>query len=119
MAKSFDELARKTMSQAALRRADARAREILAELLLSELRQATGASQKELAARLGIKQPTLARMERQDDIQVGTLKRIVAALGGQLEITAKFPKGRVSIRPFGIRSGKRRTRGEVRDLALA
>ena len=117
MAKSFDELARKTMSKPALRKAEERAREILAEMLLSEIRQAAGATQKQLAARLGIKQPTLARMERQGDIQVGTLQRIVAALGGKLEITAKFPKGRVAIRPFGTQ-GRRKGRSAAGDLEL-
>ncbi len=105
------------MSKAALRKAKERSQEILAELLLSELRHATGASQKELAARLGIKQPTLARMERQSDIQVGTLQRIVAALGGKLQITAKFPKGRVVIRQF--QPGRpRKTRAHLHDLQL-
>lgn len=100
MAKSFDELAKKTMNKAARDRADKRAREIMAELLLSELREAVGPTQKELAERLGIAQPTLSRLEKQTDMQVTTLQRLVEALGGELEIVARFPKGKVSIRQF-------------------
>jgi hypothetical protein len=58
-------------------------------------------------------------MERQDAIQIGTLKRIVAALGGELEITAKFAKGRVAIRPFGAGWGRGREAPAARNLDLA
>jgi hypothetical protein len=33
-------------------------------------------------------------------MQIGTLQRIVEALGGELEITAKLPTGRVSLSQF-------------------
>ena len=72
-------------------RAKARAKEMMAEMLLAEIRQATGMTQEEVAASLGIKQPTLSRMESQDDMQVSTLQRLVQALGGELEIIGTFP----------------------------
>lgn len=100
MAKDFNQLVKDTMSKAARDRAENRARQIMAELLLSELREAVGPSQKELAARLGIAQPTLCRLEKQSDMQVSTLQRVVEALGGELMIEAKFPKGKVAIRQF-------------------
>jgi len=31
---------------------------------------------------------------------ISTLRRVVEATGGELEITARFPEGRVSIRQF-------------------
>lgn len=100
MAKSMDELARKTMSKAARDQARQRSRQIMAELLLTELRQAVGPTQKELAQRLGIAQPTLSRLEKQSDMQITTLQRLVEALGGQLQIIARFPKGQVMITQF-------------------
>jgi transcriptional regulator with XRE-family HTH domain len=101
MAKTFNELARKTMTRPARARARKRARQIMAGILLSELRQAVGPTQKELARRLGIAQPTLSRLEKQTDMQVTTLRRLVAALGGELEIVARFRNRRLTIRQFG------------------
>lgn len=118
MAKSMDELARKTMSKAARDRAEKRSREIMAELLLSELRQAVGPTQKELAERLGVAQPTLSRLEKQSDMQITTLQRLVEALGGELEIVARFPKGKVAIRQFDAAGKRSKSRRSVRELQL-
>jgi DNA-binding XRE family transcriptional regulator len=98
MAKNMSTLAARTMSNAARAKAQQRAQDIMAEMLLSELRKSTGATQKQVAARLGIAQPTLARLEKQDDMQLTTLRRMVEALGGELEIVARFPSGKVKIR---------------------
>lgn len=57
-------------------------------------------SQRELAAGLGIKQPSLSKLENQDDMQISTLRRIVAALGGELRISASFLRGTVRVRQF-------------------
>jgi len=118
MAKSIDELVRKTMSKAARQRAALRSREIMAELLLSELRQAVGPTQKELAERLGVAQPTLSRLERQSDMQVTTLQRLVEALGGELEIVARFPKGTVAIRQFDPAGKESKSPRSIRKLEL-
>jgi transcriptional regulator with XRE-family HTH domain len=69
-------------------------------LLLGEIRKLAGKSQREVAEALGIKQPSLSKLEKQSDMQVSTLRRIVSALGGELEVFAKFPAGRVKIEPF-------------------
>jgi len=99
MARKFKEL-EATMPPESLARAKLRAKEMMAEMLLSEIRQATGLTQEEVAASLGIKQPTLSRIESQDDIQVSTLQRLVRALGGELEIIAHLPGRDVRIRQF-------------------
>ena len=100
MARKFKEL-EATMSPESLARAKLRAKEMMAEMLLSEIRQATGRTQEEVAASLGIRQPSLSRIEMQDDIQVSTLQRLVQALGGELEIIAHLPGRDVRIRQFG------------------
>jgi transcriptional regulator with XRE-family HTH domain len=99
MAKNFKQLEAK-MHPEARARAKARAKEMMAEMLLAEIRQAVGLTQEELAATLGIKQPTLSRLESQDDMQVSTLQRLVRALGGELEIIAKLPGGTIRISQF-------------------
>ena len=68
--------------------------------MLGELRQATGYSQKKLAAKLKMKQPSLSKLENASDMQVTTLRKIVGALGGELEIVCKFPNGDVRLVQF-------------------
>jgi len=75
-------------------------REDLAEMFLSEIRQLAGLTQEQLAASIGIKQPTLSQLESQDDMQISTLRRIVEALGGNLEIIATLPTGRITLSQF-------------------
>jgi len=104
MAKSFDELVNRTTSKRTRERAAMRTKELLGELLLSEIRKLAGKSQREVAAALGIKQPSLSKLESQSDMQISTLRRIVAALGGELDVIARFPKGIVRIDQFEERA---------------
>jgi plasmid maintenance system antidote protein VapI len=100
MAKSFDELVKRTTTKKTRAKAAHRAGELLGELLLSEIRRLAGKSQRQVADALGMKQPSLSKLEKQSDMQVSTLRKIVRALGGELEVLAKFPKGTVKIDQF-------------------
>jgi DNA-binding XRE family transcriptional regulator len=99
MARNFRELEAK-MPPEAVARAHARAKEALAEMLLAEIRKHVGLTQEELAATLGIRQPSLSKLEGQDDMQISTLRRLIEALGGQLEIIAHLPRGDIRISQF-------------------
>jgi len=99
MARNFKELEAK-MRPEARARAQLRAKEMIAEMLLSEIRTSVGLTQEELAKKLGIKQPTLSKLESQHDMHVSTLERLVAALGGKLEIIAHLPGGTIRITQF-------------------
>jgi transcriptional regulator with XRE-family HTH domain len=99
MARRFQELEQKLPPES-LARAKARAKEIMAEMLLAEIRKSVGLTQEDLAAQLGIKQPTLSKLESQDDMQVSTLSRLIQALGGELELIAHLPGGDIRIRQF-------------------
>jgi predicted XRE-type DNA-binding protein len=81
MAKSFDELVQRTTTKKTRQLAATRTRELLGELLLSEIRERAGKSQRQVAEVLGIKQPSLSKLEKQSDMQISTLRRIVNALG--------------------------------------
>ena|SRR5581483_5876772 len=115
MAKSFDQLVRKTTTKATRVRAAQRTQDLLGELLLSEIRQLAGKSQREIAEALGMKQPSLFKLERQVDMQFSTLRKIVAALGGELEVLARFPEGTVRIEQF---NPLRRSRAKTARGAL-
>lgn len=108
MAKSFDALVKRTTTKRTRERAARRAQELLDEMLVSELRQLAGKSQREIAEILGIKQPSLSKLEKQTDMQISTLRRIIAALGGELEIVARFPKRSVRIKPFATTERRRK-----------
>lgn len=77
-----------------------RTEELLAELPLQELRQARALSQQELAEVLGLNQATVSKLERRTDMYLSSLRRFVEAMGGELEITASFPDGKVRIQLF-------------------
>lgn len=69
-----------------------RTEELLAEeLSLQQLRQALEITQTDLAGQLGVRQDTVSRMERQTDMLLSTLRNHVRAMGGELELVARFP----------------------------
>ena len=99
MAKKFRDL-RQAMSPEAQARAHEKASVMKAELPLAELRQALHLSQVELAERLKIKQPAVAKMEKKTDMYISTLRHAIEAMGGELKISAHFPEGDVKINQF-------------------
>ena len=102
MAKKWDTLMSK-MSPVRRKRIEQGVSEDLTQMLLAEIRKLAGLSQADLARSLRISQASVAQMEKQSDIQVSTLRRIVEALGGELEIIAKLPGGRISVSQFSHR----------------
>ena len=99
MAKKFNEL-RAKMSPAARARAQTRARTMLADMPLQELRLARGLSQEALAATLKVRQASISKLERRADMYISTLRSHIRAMGGELEIVARFPDGEVRISNF-------------------
>lgn len=91
---------RDRMPPHARQRTEVKAREMMAEMLLSEIRKEAGLTQEQLAEALQIRQPSLSKLESQDDMQISTLRRIIHALGGQLEIVAHLPHGDIKICQF-------------------
>ena len=99
MRRKFSEL-KARMSPEARTRSEARTKAMMADMLLGEVRELVGLTQEELAKRLGIKQPTLSHLESQEDMQVSTLRRVIEALGGTLEIVVHLPTGDIRIQQF-------------------
>jgi predicted transcriptional regulator len=97
MAKKFSEL-RKKMSSESQERAKAKTKVMLSEMALNELREARRLTQEQLAERLHVKQPAIAKIERRADMYLSTLRGVIKAMGGELEILAVFPEGKITIR---------------------
>lgn len=74
------------------RRVEARAQELVAEVEgLKALRQLAERSQEQIAETLGVKQPSVHKIERQTDLYLSTLRRFVEAAGGKLELRVELP----------------------------
>jgi transcriptional regulator with XRE-family HTH domain len=58
---------------------------------LKALRQLADRSQEQIAQSLGIKQPSVLKIERQTDLYLSTLRRFVEAAGGTLELRIDLP----------------------------
>ena len=82
---------------------------LLEEMTMAELRKALDRTQGDLARGLNISQPAVARMERRRDMYVSNLRRVVEALGGELEIRARFSQGTVKITNLGADEDTRET----------
>ena len=76
-------------------RIERRAQELIRQTSLRELRKALGITQKQLAESLKISQTAVSKQEHRKEIQVSTLCEIVGAMGGEVEILARFPGDRV------------------------
>lgn len=68
--------------------------------LVSQLRKDRELTQKEVAEIMKIRQAAISKLEHQEDILIQTLGRYIRALGGELEIKAKFPDREVTLKQF-------------------
>lgn len=100
MAKSLNEL-RKKMKPEIQAAARAKAVDIITEMSLAETRKARGLNQADVAKELNIAQPNVSKIESRPDLLLSTLGQYINALGGTLELHAKFPDGQdVEIKQF-------------------
>ncbi|HSW70735.1 MAG TPA: XRE family transcriptional regulator [Gammaproteobacteria bacterium] len=98
MSEPFNTL-RKKMPLSA-QKAAAKTKRMLKEMPLQELRQAHQISQERMAELLHTKQANVSRIERRTDMYISTLRSYIEAMGGQLDIVARFPNGEVHINQF-------------------
>jgi TRAP-type C4-dicarboxylate transport system substrate-binding protein len=79
-----------------------RSAELIAEeATLRQLREARERSQVEVAKMLHINQAGVSKLERRTDMYLSTLRGFIEAMGGKLEIIARFPDQDVRITQFG------------------
>lgn len=58
---------------------------------LQELRKSRDLTQETVAALLGVNQENVSRLERRNDLLLSTLRDYIGAMGGELDIVARFP----------------------------
>ena len=73
-------------------RIEAEADRLHAEYLtLKDLRKAKALTQEQVAAALGIRQATVAQLEKRSGLLLSTLRSYVEAMGGRLRLMVEFP----------------------------
>jgi DNA-binding transcriptional regulator YiaG len=67
------------------------------EMYLQRLREHREVSQEALADLMRISQATISKTERREDMLLSTLRTFVEALGGHLQLIAKFPSETIEL----------------------
>ena len=96
MARKWSELEAK-MGPERVAASRARAKKIIEEMPLQQLRNARQMTQTRLAEVLEMDQGNISKLEQRTDMYLSTLRSYVEAMGGALEIRAVFPDGTVKI----------------------
>ncbi|MBI3958631.1 MAG: helix-turn-helix transcriptional regulator [Chloroflexi bacterium] len=94
---TWSEIKAKKFTADQIRKIDDAVEQELLEMDLRALREAAGLTQEELAQRVAVTQSQLSKLERREDFRLSTLRRYVAALGGQLEIVAVVDGKRIRL----------------------
>ena len=94
----WEDVKGRKLSREKLKRVAVRVDVELLEMDLKEIREPAGVSQTELARVAEMTQPEVSKLEQRSDYRVSTLRRIVRALGGDLEVVARFGNRQVRLR---------------------
>ncbi len=68
-------------------------------ITLQELAKERDLTQGELAERLAVAQGNISRTLRRGDLRLSTLRELIEAMGGELELVARFPDAAYAIAP--------------------
>jgi transcriptional regulator with XRE-family HTH domain len=83
---------------------EARTAELIAEeMSLRELRKAMGQTQAAVAKKLNVGQHAVSKIEKRSDVFISTLRDFLRAMGGDLDLLARFPN-RPPVRLEGLGS---------------
>ena len=88
------------MSPDAQARAAARAEAMLLEMQLQDIRKSRNVTQVQLAQVLNVEQAAISKLENREDMYVSTLREYIRALGGELQLVAKFPDAEIKVHSF-------------------
>ncbi len=93
MARTLDQILA-TEKPDVVAKAQKEATAMLLNIHLAELRERMNLTQGEIAATLGISQPTVSEMEKRGrDLKLSSLKRYIEASGGKLRLDVELPDG--------------------------
>ncbi len=96
----WDKIAKEKLGAERVERIRREVEQEILEMNLREVRELAGKTQAELAEAAQLSQAELSRAERREDHLLSSLRRYVEALGGELEVVARF--GDKTIRLKGV-----------------
>jgi len=88
--KTWTELKKETLTPERIDKSRKRAEVEILKMNLRELRKLVGKTQIEVSQAAKMTQGELSLMEQREDHLISTMRRIITALGGELEIIARF-----------------------------
>jgi DNA-binding transcriptional regulator YiaG len=88
------------MTSEAQAEAEAEAIRLGEQMEVAELRRTMRLAHDEIARTLQIAPATVTKIEKRADMYVGALRGFIEAMGGELEIVARFPDHTVKIKNF-------------------
>src|SRR5579883_1529530 len=84
------------------------------EMSLQELRKAMSKTQATVARRLKVRQDSVSKIEMRSDLLLSTLRAYIKAVGGDLELVARFPDRRpIRVKDLSGLSPRRRREKRV------
>jgi transcriptional regulator with XRE-family HTH domain len=95
MAKSHAEFLKKFIPQDQRTAVKQRSDAIVIGQILRAIREERHLSQAQIAQRMGLKQPAIARLERQDDVKLSTLQEWAMAATGEELVLAVRHQGKL------------------------
>ena len=96
--KSWNEIKRSKLAPEVIARIENEAKDEVLAMELRELRELAGLTQVEVARAADMAQADLSRFERRDDHLLSRLRSYIAALGGELEVTAVLGNKRIALK---------------------
>ena len=71
-------------------------------------------TQGEIAKKLGVRQASIAKLEKRSDVMLSTLRNYIEAMGGKLELLVEFPDSKpITITKLGDTEELSRQKGEA------
>lgn len=111
---TWRELEARTFDAKTIARLHAEADVLAEELHLPQIRKARGLTQEAMADLLGVQQAEVSKIEHRAELYVGTLRRFVEAMNGELILAARFADG-IEV-PIRLADGDLRTYATTKDV---
>lgn len=97
----WNDLKKKNLTKKQIKAIDQKVIAEILEMDLRALRELLGKTQEELATITKMTQSEISRLERRADYKLSTMRRIVKALGGELEVVANFGDKQIKLHAVG------------------
>jgi DNA-binding XRE family transcriptional regulator len=96
--KTFREVQQTVRTPEAIARVEQRVTQTMFEMDIKAMREMLGLTQTEVAQLTEMSQPEISMLEARSDHKLSTLRKVVSALGGQLNVIATFGDKSVRLR---------------------